>query len=249
MSVIRRISATPHQVQRRVFDARSTRWDDHRLTVRAELADAAVRAIERCGQDVSMEDIAAEAGVSKPKLYRHFGDKAGLYRAVGSRLGAMIWESAELTMRNAGSDLSVDEMFALLIRSYVHLVAEHPAVLRFLIGHKMFQYSASGNGSAADELRSVMEVIADQFSTTLRSIDADTSSVPLVVASILGSGLSATEWWIEGGKESGVDDQVFAAHLHDTTWGIIDSSGRRLGVDFSRHLPISDPGFVTRSWS
>ena len=51
-----------------MFDARSTRWDDHRVVVRAELADAAVRAIERCGEGVSMDDIAAEAGVSKPKL-------------------------------------------------------------------------------------------------------------------------------------------------------------------------------------
>ncbi|WP_338063017.1 TetR/AcrR family transcriptional regulator [Williamsia herbipolensis] len=246
MSVIRRISAKPHQVQKRVFDARNTRWDDHRLVVRAELSDAAVRAIDKCGQGVSMEDIAAEAGVSKPKLYRHFGDKAGLYRAVGSRLGTMIWESAELTLQDAGSAPSVDEVFGSLIRSYVRLVAKHPAVVRFLISHKMFQYSVSGDGGAADELRSIVEILAEQFATHLRTIDADTSTVPIVVASILGSGLSATEWWLDGGAEQGVDDELFIAHLQDTTWGIVEAASRRLGVDFSRDRSISDVGFVTR---
>ncbi|MCB1004958.1 MAG: helix-turn-helix transcriptional regulator [Acidimicrobiales bacterium] len=43
---------------------------------RAELADAAVRAIRTVGADASMADIAAEAGITKPVLYHHFGDKA-----------------------------------------------------------------------------------------------------------------------------------------------------------------------------
>lgn len=245
MSVVRRISSTPQQVQRRVFDARSTRWDDHRVVVRAELADAAVRAIERCGEGVSMDDIAAEAGVSKPKLYRHFGDKAGLYRSVGSKFGAMIWESAEVTIRDGGSDLTVDDMIGSLIRSYVGLVGKNPSVVRFLISHRMFQYSVAGDGSAADEIRSVMEVVADQFAENLRGIDADLTAIPLAVASILGSGLSATEWWIDGGRENGVDDVAFATHLQATTWGIIDATAQQMGVVFERHLSIGDPEFMT----
>src|SRR6185503_13694774 len=52
---------------------------------RAQLLDAADRAIQRDGPDVSMAAIAAEAGVTKPIVYRHFGDKAGLYRALAER--------------------------------------------------------------------------------------------------------------------------------------------------------------------
>jgi AcrR family transcriptional regulator len=52
---------------------------------RAALIGAAFRAIARHGPGVSMEQIAAEAGITKPILYRHFGDKTGLVAAVTRR--------------------------------------------------------------------------------------------------------------------------------------------------------------------
>lgn len=64
-------------------DRRRERWREHRQARRAELVEAAVRAIGRKGHDVGMDDIAAEAGISKPVLYRHFSDKSELYLAVG----------------------------------------------------------------------------------------------------------------------------------------------------------------------
>ncbi|MGH3547151.1 MAG: TetR/AcrR family transcriptional regulator [Pseudonocardiaceae bacterium] len=50
----------------------------HREQRRAALVQAAMRAIRQHGPDVAMDDIATEAGVSKPILYRHFLDKGGL---------------------------------------------------------------------------------------------------------------------------------------------------------------------------
>jgi AcrR family transcriptional regulator len=56
-----------------------------RAARRAGLVAAAFRAIARHGPGVSMEQIAAEAGITKPILYRHFGDKTGLVAAVTLR--------------------------------------------------------------------------------------------------------------------------------------------------------------------
>src|SRR5207302_9951141 len=67
-------------------DERRRRWDDHRVQRRRELIEAAVRVIQRRGPAVTMDDIAAEAGVAKPILYGVFRDKAEPYRAVGSRV-------------------------------------------------------------------------------------------------------------------------------------------------------------------
>ncbi|MFC7586737.1 TetR/AcrR family transcriptional regulator [Nonomuraea antimicrobica] len=52
---------------------------------RRALLDAADRVIMKEGPEVSMAAIAAEAGITKPILYRHFGDKHGLYQALADR--------------------------------------------------------------------------------------------------------------------------------------------------------------------
>ncbi|MGW1149090.1 TetR/AcrR family transcriptional regulator, partial [Streptomyces sp. NPDC002454] len=52
---------------------------------RYELLEAADRVVLRDGPGASMNAIAAEAGITKPILYRHFGDKGGLYAALAER--------------------------------------------------------------------------------------------------------------------------------------------------------------------
>ncbi len=43
--------------------------------MRAEIVDAAFRAIDRLGPELSLREIAEEAGTAKPEIYRHFTDK------------------------------------------------------------------------------------------------------------------------------------------------------------------------------
>lgn len=54
--------------------AAAARWREQRQ----RLLHAAHHAIHRAGPQVSMDDIAAEAGITKPIVYRHFGDRRGL---------------------------------------------------------------------------------------------------------------------------------------------------------------------------
>ncbi|MDQ3294896.1 MAG: TetR/AcrR family transcriptional regulator, partial [Actinomycetota bacterium] len=55
---------------------------------RDELLDACVRAIRTHGPDVSMAELAAEAGVTRPILYDHFGDRSGIATALVQRYAA-----------------------------------------------------------------------------------------------------------------------------------------------------------------
>ena len=70
---------------------------------REELLDVADRVIQRHGTGVSMDEIASEAGITKPVLYRHFGDKDGLYEALTQRyvdeLTAVLRPAAETASR------------------------------------------------------------------------------------------------------------------------------------------------------
>lgn len=63
-------------------DGRAARWEGHNAQRRSELVAGAVLAIREHGPNVGMDEIAAQLGTSKTVLYRHFGDKAGLYQAV-----------------------------------------------------------------------------------------------------------------------------------------------------------------------
>jgi AcrR family transcriptional regulator len=57
-----------------------------RLTDRESLLDAAERAIRRNGPAVPLSEIAAEAGVTKPVLFAHVGDRRALVNAITERL-------------------------------------------------------------------------------------------------------------------------------------------------------------------
>jgi AcrR family transcriptional regulator len=59
--------------------------DRARARRRASLLDAADRAVRSHGPEVSMDAVAGEAGITKPVLYRHFGDREGLFAAVAAR--------------------------------------------------------------------------------------------------------------------------------------------------------------------
>src|SRR5215472_9336811 len=66
-------------------DARKHRWTSHRDQRRREFVDAALRVLDADGPELLMDAVAAEAGVSKPVLYRYFSDKAALIDALAER--------------------------------------------------------------------------------------------------------------------------------------------------------------------
>ncbi|MBL7325718.1 helix-turn-helix transcriptional regulator, partial [Escherichia coli] len=66
-------------------DGRKRRWHQHKVERRNELVDGTIEAIRRHGRFLSMDEIAAEIGVSKTVLYRYFVDKNDLTTAVMMR--------------------------------------------------------------------------------------------------------------------------------------------------------------------
>ena len=63
-------------------DGRKRRWHQHKVERRNELVDGTIVAIRRHGRFLSMDEIAAQIGVSKTVLYRYFVDKNDLTTAV-----------------------------------------------------------------------------------------------------------------------------------------------------------------------
>jgi AcrR family transcriptional regulator len=63
-------------------DGRTTRWAGHREVRRADFVAAAMEVIEREGPGATVDQIAAERGISRQSLYRQFDDRADLDRAI-----------------------------------------------------------------------------------------------------------------------------------------------------------------------
>ncbi len=125
------------------MDARSERWREHRKKVRSEIVDAAFRAIDRLGPNVSVREIAEEAGTAKPKIYRHFADKSDMFAEIGERMRDMLW-AAIIPSINVEND-SAREIVGRGVEHYVELVDQHPNVVRFLLQGRFADQSARGD--------------------------------------------------------------------------------------------------------
>ncbi|GAB3871157.1 TetR/AcrR family transcriptional regulator [Terrabacter terrigena] len=128
-------TATPRTAPR---DGRDARWERHREERRAALVDATIRAIRRHGAGVGMDDIAAEAGTSKTVIYRHFDDKAGLYRAVAHRIdGRVVGNVGAALGRSSTPHGDTRELVASTVDAYLALVESDTEVYRFVVNRPL----------------------------------------------------------------------------------------------------------------
>lgn len=120
------------QIAGRRVDGRTTRWEAHRARRRAELTQAALRALRKHGPGIGMEEIAAEAGTSRTVLYRHLGDRAGAWRAVIESVDANIWgDLARASEKTAQT--TPRTVIAAVTDSYLALVERDPEIYRFVV--------------------------------------------------------------------------------------------------------------------
>src|SRR5689334_511832 len=174
-------------------DAGSERWRADGKEVRAEIVEAAFRAINRLGPDLSVREIAEEAGTAKPKIYRHFTDKADLYQAIGERLRDMLWAAVIPSI-----DISTDaarEIIRSSVEHYVDLVDQHPNVLRFLIQGRFVEQSETTTRTL-NKGREITLAMADMFNNELREMELDRAALELAAYATFGSAASATDWWL-----------------------------------------------------
>ena len=218
-------------------DARSERWREHRKKVRGEIVEAAFRAIDRLGPELSVREIAEEAGTAKPKIYRHFHDKSDLFQAIGERLRDMLWAGIFPSI-NLATD-SAREVIRRSVEEYVTLVDKHPNVLR------VFIQARPGSTSEAtlrtlNEGREITLTMADMFDNELREMELDHAAVELAGHAAFGSAASATEWWLGPDADSPrrMPREQFVAHLTTIMMGVIVGTAEALGITMDPDQPI-----------
>src|SRR5437868_1758568 len=114
--------------ERKVGRPRGPRVDPEKR--RDQLLDACVVAIRKHGSDASMAEMAEHAGVSRPILYDHFGDRAGVASALVERFAAHLVPSIGEVFE---PDVPLREAVAKGINIFCSFVEKEPEVFRFLL--------------------------------------------------------------------------------------------------------------------
>jgi AcrR family transcriptional regulator len=178
------------------IDGRKRRWHQHKVERRNELVDGALEAIRRRGRYVSMDEIAAEIGVSKTVLYRYFVDKNDLTTAVMMRFAQTTLipnMAAALSSNLDGFDLTRE-----IIRVYVDTVAAEPEPYRFVMANN----SASKNKVIADSERIIAGMLAVMLRRRMQEVGMDTGGVQPWAYMIVGGVQLATHSWMSNPRIS-----------------------------------------------
>ncbi|WP_407663981.1 TetR/AcrR family transcriptional regulator [Mycolicibacterium fallax] len=171
-------------------DGRKRRWHQHKVERRNELVDGTLDAIRQRGRDVSMDEIAAEIGVSKTVLYRYFVDKNDLTTAVMMRFAQTTLipnMAAALSTKLDGYDLARE-----IIRVYVETVAAEPEIYPFVFANS----SASKSKVIADSERIIAGMLTVMFRRRMQDSGMDTKGVEPWAYMIVGGVQLATHSWM-----------------------------------------------------
>ncbi|ARX81787.1 TetR family transcriptional regulator [Streptomyces alboflavus] len=195
---------------------------------RRELLEAADRVVLRDGPGASMNAIAAEAGITKPILYRHFGDKGGLYAALAKR-----HTDALLASLRAALDAPAErrERVEATLDTYLAAIEARPQVYRFLM-HPSESGSTGDQGGfdvglhSAPLLRRLGEELAEVIE---ERVDLGPESGRL--ARVWGHGIvgmmhAAGDWWL---GERPCSRAELVGSLADLLWGRLAAAGNRMG--------------------
>jgi AcrR family transcriptional regulator len=162
-----------------------------RAARRTELLDAAVRAIRRDGPLVSMDVIAAEAGVTKPIVYRHFGDRVGLASALAEQFGAALVADLDEALSR---DLPPEQLLRATIDAYLAFVERDPQLYSFLVGRLGAPVGTDmANGLVTQVGTRVALVLGEQ----LRTLGIDSGPAEAWAFGIVGMVHLAGDWWLE----------------------------------------------------
>ena len=228
------IRATPAKV-----DGRKRRWHQHKVDRRNELVDGTLEVIRRRGRYVSMDEIAADIGVSKTVLYRYFVDKNDLTTAVMMRF-AQTTLIPNMT-KALSSNLDGYELTREIIRVYVDTVAAEPEPYRFVMAN-----SSASKKVIADSEQIIARMLAVMLRRRMQQVGMNTHGVEPWAFMIVGGVQLATHSWMSHPRMSA---EELIDYLTMLSWnalcGIVEVAGSLEKFRAEPHpspvLPARDP--------
>ena len=163
---------------------------------------------EKGFEAVSVEEIAAKAGVSKPVVYEHFGGKEGLYAVLVDREmnDLLVSISDALT---AGTARALLEQAGMALFDYID---SNPEAFRILVRDSPVSQSSGSFASLIVDIAAQVEhLLAREFD----SHDISTKYAAVYSQALVGMVALTGQWWLDV-RKPGKEDVV--AHLVNLAW-------------------------------
>ncbi|MGZ4128388.1 MAG: TetR/AcrR family transcriptional regulator [Actinomycetota bacterium] len=160
---------------------------------REQILGVARRLLAERGYDaLSMDEVAAAVGVTKPVLYRHFSGKRDLYDAV---LDEHLADLIRRLWVALSSSPDPRERLRSGIEAYVRFADEREDGFRTLV-----EAGARNERALQKKLGDAWDTLADGIARTvgdlLRAADLDPAGAPIYARALIGMAQSVAEWWI-----------------------------------------------------
>jgi AcrR family transcriptional regulator len=140
-----------------------------------------------------MDQIAAEAGVAKPILYRYFGDRGGLVLAIATRFMEELRTQLRAALALPTGDPSA--VLVAAIDAHVGLVERDPDVYRFIVERST--EAPGGPAKLQSFLNQVGAEVAVVLGDALRAAHQDSGLAEPWASGIVGMVHGASLWWAE----------------------------------------------------
>jgi AcrR family transcriptional regulator len=213
-----------------VLDTDSDEVDERRVqrreARRRQLLASAIEAIRSIGPGVTMEQLAKAGGVTKPILYRHFGDRDGLITAIAHEFSTDLVSS--ITGPLQASEYP-REMLNSTVGAYVAYLERDPYLYGFLIQQSSPRHDERTPISSLVDVvaQQVAAVASEQLRTTGRS---DRVAIPWAYG-IVGLVHQATNWWL---RDHSMSQEDFLASITELMWtGLAGVEGDVSALDVS----------------
>jgi AcrR family transcriptional regulator len=163
---------------------------------------------ERGFEGTSIEEIAAQAGVSKPVVYEHFGGKEGLYAVVVDREVERLLTMAT-TLLEGGHSREKFEAAAVTLLRYIE---ENADGFRILVRDSNPGSSTGTYGTLLSDIAGQVEYILADF---LASRGHDPKLAPLYAQMLVGMVAFTGQWWLDARRPK---IEEVATNLIDLAW-------------------------------
>lgn len=232
---------TPEDTPPRRRDARRDRWTAHRARRREEFVAAALRVLATHGPELPMDAVAAEAGVTKPVLYRYFADKAALVRALGEHASALLQERLVPALTADGPAMT---RIRDGVGAYFAIIDENPELYWLLARHGGSD-SSPGPGVVARQKEFIAATLTAVYGDFLRGFGLDTRAAEPWAFGITGLVQSTGEWWLD--RRSMGRAQVID-YVSQLIWWALTGVLREAGItaDPGALVPAARPALTLR---